>query len=87
MLANAEISIATGDIKKAISILKGVTKDSSYFVESRKILADVYLNHLKERRFLFILNKLNKKNILKLDNMLNVMLTLSKATQILKILN
>ena len=30
-IANSEISTQTGDIKKAISILKGVNSDSPYF--------------------------------------------------------
>ena len=50
LIANSEIAIQTGDIKKALSILKAVTPDSPYFVESRKIMADVYLNHLMDRR-------------------------------------
>ena len=32
LLANSEIAIKSGDIKKAISILKGVTADSPYFL-------------------------------------------------------
>ena len=50
LIANSEIAIQTGDIKKALSILKAVTPDSPYFVESRKIMADVYLNNLMDRR-------------------------------------
>lgn len=50
LIANSEIAIQSGDIKKAISILKGVNADSPYFVQSRMILADVYLTHLKDRR-------------------------------------
>ena len=46
MIANAEVSLASGDIKKAISILKGVTADSPYFSLSRKKLADVYLKYI-----------------------------------------
>lgn len=37
------IALDTGDIKKAISILKGVKNDSPYFVESRKLLAEINL--------------------------------------------
>ena len=50
LIANSEIAIQTGDIKKALSILKAVTPDSPYFVESRKIMADVYLTNLMDRR-------------------------------------
>lgn len=50
LIANSEIATQTGDIKKAISILKGVNSDSPYFVQARTMLADVYLTHLKDRR-------------------------------------
>lgn len=50
LISNSEIAISGGDIKKAISILKSVGIDSKYFCESRKLLADVYLTHLKDRR-------------------------------------
>jgi|JI6StandDraft_1071083.scaffolds.fasta_scaffold07203_6 tetratricopeptide repeat protein 21B len=50
LLTNALISIETGDIKKAISILKAVKSTSPYFVESRKMLADIHLTHLKSRK-------------------------------------
>lgn len=50
LLTNALISVETGDIKKAISILKAVKSTSPYFVESRKMLADIHLTHLKSRK-------------------------------------
>ena len=50
LIANSEISIEMGDIKKALSILKAVTSDSSYFQESKKLMAEIYLNNLKDRR-------------------------------------
>ena len=50
LLANAYIAIESNDIKKAMSILKAVQKDSTYFVESRKMLADIHLKYLKNRK-------------------------------------
>ena len=50
LLTNAELSVAAGDIKKALSILKAVEPNSSYFVESRRIMADIYLKHMMDRR-------------------------------------
>ena len=50
LLTNALISLDTGDVKKAISILKAVKSDSPYFIESRKLLADINLEHLKSRK-------------------------------------
>lgn len=44
------IAVESGDIKKAMSILKGVKPESPYFVESRKLLADIHLKHLKNRK-------------------------------------
>ncbi|CAD8066862.1 unnamed protein product [Paramecium sonneborni] len=50
MMANSEIAIESGDIKKAINILKAVQSGQPNFVNSRMILADVYLKYLKDRR-------------------------------------
>ena len=50
LIANSEIAILTGDLKKALSILKAVNSESAYFAEARKIMAEViYFNffHLK----------------------------------------
>ncbi len=50
MIANSELSIATGNMKKALSILQSVEKDSPYYIKSKLILANVFLNQLKDRR-------------------------------------
>lgn len=50
LLTNAYIAIESNDIKKAMSILKAVKADSTYFVESRKMLADIHLKFLKSRK-------------------------------------
>ena len=42
--------IETGDIKKALDILKTVDASSSNFVEAKKLMATIYLNNLKDRR-------------------------------------
>ncbi|EGR31890.1 tetratricopeptide repeat protein [Ichthyophthirius multifiliis] len=49
-IANSEIAINSGDVKKAISILKGVQQDSPYFLRAKQILADVYLEQLRDKR-------------------------------------
>ena len=41
LIANSEIAILTGDLKKALSILKAVNSESAYFAEARKIMAEV----------------------------------------------
>ncbi len=47
LIANSEIAILTGDLKKALSILKGVNSESAYFAEARKIMAEVNLSIFK----------------------------------------
>jgi tetratricopeptide repeat protein 21B len=50
LLANSEIAIESNDIKKALSILRAVNVESHYYSQSRKLMAEVYLTHLKDRR-------------------------------------
>jgi tetratricopeptide repeat protein 21B len=50
LMANSEIQLDLGDIKKALDILKTVDPQSSNFAQSRKLMADIYLKHLKDRR-------------------------------------
>ncbi len=49
-LTNALIATEAGDIKKALGILKSVRPTDPYFAESRKMLADINLTHLKSRK-------------------------------------
>ena len=44
------MALESGDIKKAINILKAVKNTSPMFTEAKKILAEVYLTHLKDNR-------------------------------------
>ena len=50
LLANSQLAIESNDIKKALSILRAVSSDSPYYAQSRKLMADVYLKQLKDRR-------------------------------------
>ena len=50
MLANSEIAIEGGDVKKSINILKAVQSNQPTYQSSRIILAEIYLNHLKDHR-------------------------------------
>ena len=43
LIANSEMALESGDTKKAISILKGVAKDSTYYADSRILLSNIYL--------------------------------------------
>jgi tetratricopeptide repeat protein 21B len=46
MLGNAEMAISSNELKKAISILKAVEPNAKGYMEARKKLADIYLNHM-----------------------------------------
>jgi tetratricopeptide repeat protein 21B len=50
LMANAEIAVAGGDIQKALSILRAVDSKSPYFVEAKRLMADIYLKNLLDRR-------------------------------------
>ena len=48
-VASADIELKYGDVDKALNILKKVTPDQVHFSEARKKMADIYLNHRKDR--------------------------------------
>lgn len=50
LLGNADIAILSGDLKKAIDILKNVEPNAKGYMEARKKLADIYLNNMMQRR-------------------------------------
>ncbi|XP_012939708.1 tetratricopeptide repeat protein 21B isoform X2 [Aplysia californica] len=50
LIANAELSLARGDIEMALGMLRNITADQPYFVEAREKMADIYLNHRKDKR-------------------------------------
>lgn len=50
LLGNADIALFSNDLKKAIDILKNVEPNAKGYMEARKKLADIYLNHMKQRR-------------------------------------
>ncbi|XP_078334494.1 tetratricopeptide repeat protein 21B-like isoform X3 [Crassostrea virginica] len=49
-IANADLSIARGDVEMAVTMLRNITPDQTYYVKSREKLADVYLHHKKDKR-------------------------------------
>ncbi|XP_061174848.1 tetratricopeptide repeat protein 21B-like isoform X2 [Saccostrea echinata] len=49
-IANADLSIARGDVEMAITMLRNITPDQTYYVKSREKLADIYLHHKKDKR-------------------------------------
>lgn len=50
LMANSDIMVDLGDIKKALDILRTVDSSNASFADSRKQMADIYLKHLKDRR-------------------------------------
>lgn len=49
-IANADLSIARGDVEMAITMLRNITPDQTYYVKSREKLADIYLHQKKDKR-------------------------------------
>jgi hypothetical protein len=43
LITNSEIAVLSGDIKKALSILRAVDAESRYFADSRKVMAEVII--------------------------------------------
>jgi len=50
MLAQADMAIKGGDVKKALNMLKKIPFESSCFKDARIKMADIYLNQLMDRR-------------------------------------
>ncbi|CAB4022833.1 tetratricopeptide repeat 21B-like, partial [Paramuricea clavata] len=49
-IANADLFLKRGDHKEALTILRSVTPEQSYFIQAREKMADIYLNHRKDKR-------------------------------------
>lgn len=49
-ISNAELALHRGDTEQALTMLRNVTPEQSYFVQARIKMGDIYLNHRKDRR-------------------------------------
>ena len=49
-ICNADLAVQRGDIESALTILRSVAADHSYFVEARKTMAEIYLKYRKDKR-------------------------------------
>lgn len=49
-IANADLSIARGDIEGAITMLRNIGPNQPYFVQAREKMADIYLHHRKDKK-------------------------------------
>jgi tetratricopeptide repeat protein 21B len=50
MLAQSDLSLKQGDVKKALNMLKKITPDNPNFVSAKKKQAEIYLQELKDRQ-------------------------------------
>ncbi|KAK3772094.1 hypothetical protein RRG08_061179 [Elysia crispata] len=50
LIANADLSLARGDMEMALGMLRNITPKQPYFVEARQKMADIYLHHRKDPR-------------------------------------
>ncbi|XP_076851637.1 tetratricopeptide repeat protein 21B [Brachyhypopomus gauderio] len=49
-IANADLALLRGDTELALSMLRNVTQEQPYYVQAKEKMADIYLNHRKEKR-------------------------------------
>uniref|UniRef100_A0AAR2LA79 Tetratricopeptide repeat domain 21B n=1 Tax=Pygocentrus nattereri TaxID=42514 RepID=A0AAR2LA79_PYGNA len=49
-IANADLALLRGDTELALSMLRNITQDQPYYVQAKEKMADIYLNHRKEKR-------------------------------------
>lgn len=49
-IANADLSLARGDVEMALGMLRNVSSDQPYYVQAREKMADIYLVHRKDKR-------------------------------------
>ncbi|KAM5325686.1 tetratricopeptide repeat protein 21B [Glossophaga mutica] len=48
-IANTDLALAHGDVERALSMLRNVTPEQTYFIEAKEKMADIYLKHRKEK--------------------------------------
>lgn len=48
-IANADLALLRGDTELALSMLRNITPEQPYYVQAKKKMADIYLNHRKEK--------------------------------------
>ncbi|XP_052258735.1 tetratricopeptide repeat protein 21B-like isoform X2 [Dreissena polymorpha] len=49
-IANADLSIARGDVESALTMLRNIGPNQPYFVQAREKMADIYLHHRKDKK-------------------------------------
>jgi tetratricopeptide repeat protein 21B len=49
-IANADLAVGRGDIDAAITLLREITPEQSYFVQAKEKMAKIYLEHRKDKK-------------------------------------
>lgn len=49
-IANSDLALRRGDTELALSMLRNITPEQPYYIQAKEKMADIYLNHRKEKR-------------------------------------
>lgn len=49
-IANVDLALARGAVDDALGMLRNITPGQSYFIQAREKMADIYLNHRKDKQ-------------------------------------
>jgi len=49
-IANVDLALARGATDDALTMLRSVNPDQSYFIQARQKMADIYLKHRKDKQ-------------------------------------
>ncbi|XP_047456224.1 tetratricopeptide repeat protein 21B [Mugil cephalus] len=49
-IANADLALLRGDTELALNMLRNITPEQPYYIQAKEKMADIYLNHRKEKR-------------------------------------
>ncbi|KAJ8385445.1 hypothetical protein AAFF_G00188970 [Aldrovandia affinis] len=49
-IANSDLALRRGDAELALSMLRNITPEQPYYIQAKEKMADIYLNHRKEKR-------------------------------------
>uniref|UniRef100_A0A8C6YVJ4 Tetratricopeptide repeat domain 21B n=1 Tax=Nothoprocta perdicaria TaxID=30464 RepID=A0A8C6YVJ4_NOTPE len=50
VIANADLSLAQGDVEQALTMLRNITPEQPYFVQAKEKMADIYLQCRKDKK-------------------------------------
>ncbi|KAJ3172779.1 Tetratricopeptide repeat protein 21B [Irineochytrium annulatum] len=50
IIANADLAVSAGDVETALNILSGIMSDQKLYVQARRRMADIYLNHKNDKK-------------------------------------